>query len=108
MSETFDTLTAARLLKEAGMERPHAEAVTDIVRDSRTGLATQAGVDALRHATEAGMDALRREIKAGMDGLNDRINAQGKVIDTLRWVVGLNLAMTMAILVVMLTNALQP
>ena len=47
MSETFDTQGATRHLKAAGIAQPHAEAITDVVRDSRDGLATQAGLDAL-------------------------------------------------------------
>ena len=82
MSETFDPLTAARHLKEAGMERPHAEAVADVVRDSREGLAT----------------------KADIAILSERITSLNNRISTLQWVVGLNAAMTMAILVVMLTR----
>ena len=76
MSETFETLAAARQLQTAGMERPHAEAVADIVRAGHSGL-----------ATEAGLDAVRRELV------------------THRWVLGLNVAMTMAILAVMLVIA---
>ena len=82
MSETFDALTAARHLKEAGMERPHAEAVADVVRDSRDGLATQADIAIL----------------------SERITALNSRIGTLQWVVGLNAAMTMAILAVMLAR----
>ena len=76
MSGTFDTLAAARQLQAAGMERPHAEAVADVVRAGYSGLATEDGIDAL-----------------------------GNRIGTLRWVVGLNFAMTMAILAVMLAQA---
>ena len=79
MSETFDTLAAARQLQAAGMERPHAEAVADVVRAGLSGL-----------ATEDGMDALLREL----------------IIH--RWVLILILAMTMTILALMLTNAPQP
>ena len=83
MSGTFDTLAAARHLKEAGMERPHAEAVADVVRDSRDGLAT----------------------KADIAILSERIKGLSTRIGTLQWVAGLNVAMTMAILVVMLVQA---
>ena len=76
MSETFDTLAAARQLQAAGIERPHAEAVADVVRAGYSGLATEDGIDAL--STRIG---------------------------TLQWVAGLNVAMTMAILVVMLVQA---
>ena len=62
------------------MERPHAEAVADAVRDSREGLATEV-------ALETGLEAVRRELA------------------THRWVLGLNPAMVMAILVVMLTRS---
>ena len=83
MSETFDTLAAARQLQAAGMERPHAEAVADVVRDSRDGLAT----------------------KADIAILSERIKGLSTRIGTLQWVAGLNVAMTMAILVVMLVQA---
>ena len=79
MSETFDTLGAARKLRGAGMDQDQAEAVSGVVHNSRNGLATKADVAIL----------------------------SGR-IGTLQWIVGLNVAMTMAILVVMLTNALQP
>ena len=78
MSETFDTLGAARQLQAASMERPHAEAVADVVRDSRDGLATQVG-----------LDALRREMKTGMDALSERIQGLNDRIDTIRWMIGL-------------------
>ena len=78
MSETFDALAAARQLRDAGMEQPHADAVADVVRDSRSGL-----------ATEKGLDALRRELV------------------THRWVLGLNVAMTMATLAGIVVIALQ-
>ena len=83
MTETFDTLAAARQLQAAGMERPHAEAVADVVRDSRDGLAT----------------------KADIAILSERIKGLSTRIGTLQWVAGLNVAMTMAILVVMLVQA---
>ena len=83
MSENFDTLGAARQLQDAGMERPHAEAVADVVNDSRDGLATRADIAILSER----MQAIRREL------------------GTYRWVLGLNAAMTMAILVVMLTRS---
>ena len=83
MSETFDSLAAARQLQAAGMERPHAEAVADVVRDSRDGLAT----------------------KADIAILSERITALHRELATHRWVLGLNVAMTMAILAVMLVIA---
>ena len=93
MSEAFDTLGATRHLKAAGVAQPHAEAVVDVVRDSREGLATKADIALLNES----MEALRREMKTGMDALSSRI-------DTLTWMIGLLFVMNMAILVVMLTQ----
>ena len=81
MSENFDTQEATRRLQAAGMERPPAEAVTDVVRDSRDGLATQDGLDALRLATNTGMDALRLATEAGLKALGERIGAVNDRID---------------------------
>ncbi len=94
MSETFDTQGATRHLKAAGIAQPHAEAITDVVRDSRVGLATKADIAIL----SGSLEALRTETKTGMDALSDRIG-------TLQWGLGLIAAMVMAILVVMLTRA---
>ena len=82
MSKTFDTLGAARQLQDAGMERPHAEAVADIVRDSRDGLATEASL-------RAGLEAVHREL--GMH----------------RWILGLIASMCMATLAGVVVIALQ-
>ena len=78
MSETFDTLDAADRLKDSGMERPHAEAVTKVVRNSRDGL-----------ATEKGLEAVRREL------------------GTHRWILGLIASMCMATLAGVVVIALQ-
>ena len=78
MSKTFDTLALARQLQAAGMERSHAEAVADVIRDGRKGL-----------ATEKGLDGLRRELT------------------THRWILVSNAAMTMAILTGIVVIALQ-
>ena len=48
MPATFDTLTAARELEAAGLDRHHAEAIAKTVRDGQGELATRADVDALR------------------------------------------------------------
>ena len=82
MSKAFDARAATRQLHRAGIEQPHAEAVADVVRDSRDGLAT----------------------KADIAILSERIKGLSTCIGTLQWVAGLNVAMTMAILVVMLVQ----
>jgi hypothetical protein len=52
---TFDTLRAARRLKEAGASDPVAEAIAEVMRESRdfdlSQLATKADLDQLRLAT---------------------------------------------------------
>ena len=83
MSATFDTLTAARQLEAAGMDRAHAEAIAAVVRAGHGELATKDDITAL----------------------SDRIDALTNQMNTLRWVLSLNVAMTMAILAVMLTRA---
>ena len=49
---TFDTLAAARDLEAAGIERRHAEAIAEGMRDAATAdrneIATKADLDALR------------------------------------------------------------
>ena len=80
MSKTFDALTTARHLKEAGMEEPHAEAIADAVRDSREGLATEAALE------------------AGLDALNSRLHI-------ITWMIGLLFVMNMTTIGVMLARS---
>ena len=47
MSGTFDTLTAARELEAAGMDRKQAEAVAQAIRAGQGELATSADLSAL-------------------------------------------------------------
>ena len=84
MSGTFDTLTAARELEAAGMDRQHAEAVAAIVREGQGELATKDDITTLQW---------------------DITTLQWD-ITTLQWMAGLNLAMTMATLAVILAHAL--
>ena len=48
MRETFDTLSAARELEAAGMDRKQAEAVVGVVRSAQGGFATRDGLRALQ------------------------------------------------------------
>ena len=50
---TFDTLTAARELTEAGMDRRQAEAVAGAIRVSQGDLVTKADLAALEARLEA-------------------------------------------------------
>jgi len=47
MSAAFDTLTAARRLQDAGMERKHAEAIATVVREGQGELSTTGDLSAL-------------------------------------------------------------
>ena len=66
-ASTFDTLTAARDLEAAGVERSQAEAIAKAIRDDQGDLAT----------------------KADIDRLESRLN-------TPQWVVGIQSAITLA------------
>ena len=45
---SFDTLTAARELESAGLDRRHAEAIAKTVRDGQGDLAAKADIAALK------------------------------------------------------------
>ena len=76
MNAAFDTLTAARDLAAAGMDRPQAEAVAGAIRAGQGDLAT----------------------RTDLDGLAGRIG-------TLQWVVGIHLAIDLATLAAVLAMA---
>ena len=69
-ASTFDALTAARDLEAAGIERRHAEAIAEGMREAagadRTELATKGDIDALRRETKA-------DLAAGIAGLESRM-----------------------------------
>ena len=77
------------------MDRAHAEAIAAVVRAGHGELATKDDITALRNDLGNKIDALAKQ----MDAL-------AKQMDTLRWLVGLNFAMTMAVLAVVLAHAL--
>ncbi|HTT81132.1 MAG TPA: hypothetical protein VMF86_15780 [Stellaceae bacterium] len=81
MAASFDTLDAAKRLKEAGAAEPLAETIAEILRQSRdfdlSQLATKPDLDQLRHASKADLAELKVEI--------------------LKWIVGLMIAQTAAI-----------
>ena len=83
MTAAFDTLSAARDMERAGLEREAADAVAGAIRAGQGELATKADLDALQTATGAGIAALRR-------------------------VIGLNLAISLATLAAVLAIAFRP
>ena len=76
MSRTFDTLTAARELEAAGMDRKQAEAIADVVR---AGKETMSGefdtLTAARELEAAGMD--RKQAEAITDVVRARQGCAG-------------------------------
>ncbi len=69
----FDTLAAARALREAGFEDRQAEAVVGVVRRAvdadHDSLATKAAFAALRADIDTGFAALRADLNTGLASL---------------------------------------
>lgn len=70
----FDTLSASKQLREAGMAEGMAEAVVSVFQHAATipdisHLATKADLDALGVATKADLDALSAATKADLEAL---------------------------------------
>ena len=90
MSTAFDTLAAARDLEAAGMDRKAAEAEAGAIRAGQGELATRADLDALRTATQADIAAVLSDITGP------------------RWIVGINIAISLATLAAVLAMAVRP
>ena len=86
----FDTLTAARDLEAAGMARQQAEAVAGAIRAGQGELSTKADLAAVR----SDLGALRQATQSDIAGL--------------RWIVGINLAISLATLATVLAMAFRP
>ena len=123
MSAAFDTLSVARDLEAAGIERAHAEAIAQVVHHGDERAATKADLDQLRAATKADLDtaiaALRAELKADtallradLDTITGRLRADldtaaasmttrldgmRSELGTMRWTIGLLAAFVFAI-----------
>ena len=80
-ASTFDTLTAARELEAAGLDRRQAEAIAGTIRSGQGELATKADITIVR---------------ADIDRLDGRIGALESRLNTLQWVVGIQSAITLA------------
>ncbi len=72
----FDTLKAADALIAAGIDSPHARAITETMRDAVTeGVATKADIAAV----------------------NSRLDALESRLDTMQWAMGFHAAVTLSI-----------
>ena len=87
----FDTLTAARELEAAGVERRQAEAIAE-------GMRRAAGADRAELATKTDLDELRRETKADLAELRAASRADLETLRSeLRWMLAFQAALILAI-----------
>ncbi len=62
MAVALDTLAAMRRMEDAGMEREHAEAVAEAVREAASSASAAAVADRDRMATKADLSALEARL----------------------------------------------
>jgi hypothetical protein len=79
MTSPFDTLDAARRLRDAGVEERAADAIVDLVQSAArmpdiSDLATKSDLNQLALATKADMQALRLELKGDINALETRFS----------------------------------
>lgn len=79
---TFDTLAAAKTLREAGFDQRQAEGVADTVRDGRTGLATKADIDMLRADLDASLAAIRADLNTSLAAIRADLDTRLADVDT--------------------------
>ena len=85
-ASTFDTLSAADKLRDAGVGDAQARAIVDSIRDAQA-----TGIEHL--ATKADIARLEGRI----DGLEGRIDGLEGRLNVLQWVVGIQSAILLAI-----------
>ena len=90
---TFDTLSAADKLRDAGLGDVQARAIVDSIRDAQVigieHLATKADIARL----EGRLDGL----EGRLDGLEGRLDGLEGRLNVLQWVVGIQSAVLLAI-----------
>jgi hypothetical protein len=93
---TIDTLEYVKKLEAAGVERKLAEAHAEALREAvAREVATKADVDAGVLRLDNRIDASAQGLRAELETRFQRIEAK---LQLLTWMVGFNLAATMAIL----------
>lgn len=79
----MDTLGAAKKLEAAGMPVPQAEAVVELIRDTRSAdlsdLATKAGLDTAVSLLRADITTVRADLRSEISQLRS---------DTAKWIIG--------------------
>lgn len=85
---TFDTLSAAQELREAGLDNRQAEAIVTTINKAMSetvatkadlelqAVTTRADIDLLRTEVKGGMKALRTEVKGAMEALRTEMKAE--------------------------------
>jgi len=103
---TIDTLEYAKRLERAGISREQAEAHAEALRGAiASEVATKADLDSSSHDIKGELHTVRDETRRDFNGLRGEFHnlreefqrLRGRV-DVLTWMVGFNLAATMAVL----------
>ena len=79
MTSPFDTLSAAKRLRDAGVEERAAEVIVDLVQSAArmpdiSDLATKSDLNQLALATKSDMQTLRLELKSDIAALETRFS----------------------------------
>ena len=89
MATTFDTLAAARDMETAGLKREAAEAVATAIRAGQGDLVT------------------RTDLKAEVSRLDGHLDGLQSRVSGLQWIVGINIAISLATLAAVLAMAFR-
>ena len=87
----FDTLAVSKDLQDAGFETRQAEAIAWAVKQAQGDLATKQDIALLKTELKSDIDQVRTELKSEIKQLKTDIG-------WIRWVVGANLALSIAII----------
>ena len=101
-ASAFDTLTAARDLESAGLDKRQAEAIVGAIRNGQGDLATKSDIVAVK----SDIVAVRSEVasvKSDIDSVRSEVASVKSDIDSvrselavIRWVLGIQAAVTLA------------
>ena len=103
---TFDTLAYAKKLKEAGFTEQQADAQTDalatVLKSGAGELATGRDLTDLRTLLKQDIDRVEAKLEARLNVLEEHTEGRFKL---LQWMLGFNLALSLAILWVLIRTA---
>ena len=98
----FDTLAVSKDLQDAGFETRQAEAIAWAVKQGQGDLATKQDIALLKTELKSDIDQVRTELKSEIDQARTEMKSEIKQLKTdifwIRWVVGANLALSIAII----------